>query len=391
MKSPPRGDVIDLLDSPEAAATAPASAAARASDVVDLADDDSDDGWSCPRCTLVNPVRSSACDACLYHRSAGPASSRDSSGGSSGSEVRSPDATRTDRLVPAAAAPLWHGHPYLQQGDDSGGGYAGFLSPPGGDQRSYVGSGAILGGVLGAAGALARGRPVARAAIDGAFGGAVGGMAVDAVLQRGDRQAYPTTFSARRHQQQAQGEERQQRYRNPPSPSQRLEHLQQLQELGHGVRTIRLPNGGSVTVSTGRRYGTTAMQGVPDPRMMELLLHQSLMASMVGGQMGGYRGSPLAGGGAAGAGMTYEQLLQMFGDGTENLGAQEGQIDVLPTATVTSANPKEGQCSICLQDFDVGDSFRTLPCLHSDFHTDCIDQWLKTNAACPICKHRLGG
>jgi hypothetical protein len=133
------------------------------------------------------------------------------------------------------------------------------------------------------------------------------------------------------------------------------------------------------------------MQGVPDPRMMELLLHQSLMASMVGGQMGGYRGSQLAGGGAAGAGMTYEQLLQMFGDGTENLGAQEGQIDVLPTATVTSANPKEGQCSICLQDFDVGDSFRTLPCLHSDFHTDCIDQWLKTNAACPICKHRLGG
>jgi hypothetical protein len=61
----------------------------------------------------------------------------------------------------------------------------------------------------------------------------------------------------------------------------------------------------------------------------------------------------------------------------------------LPTFTVTPENPKTGQCSICLQEFAGGDSVKTLPCLHNDFHTACIDQWLKANAACPLCNYRL--
>ena len=44
------------------------------------------------------------------------------------------------------------------------------------------------------------------------------------------------------------------------------------------------------------------------------------------------------------------------------------------------------RCRICLLEYDVGDQQRRLPCLHQ-FHSDCVDTWLKDNATCPVCRH----
>ena len=49
-------------------------------------------------------------------------------------------------------------------------------------------------------------------------------------------------------------------------------------------------------------------------------------------------------------------------------------------------NEDEKACSICLEDFRVGEMVRTIPCFHS-FHANCIDRWLRTRTTCPICKH----
>jgi E3 ubiquitin-protein ligase DOA10 len=49
-------------------------------------------------------------------------------------------------------------------------------------------------------------------------------------------------------------------------------------------------------------------------------------------------------------------------------------------------NSDKRNCSICLASYDIGDNIRTIPCLHY-FHKDCIDTWLKSNSACPICKY----
>ncbi|TVU47591.1 hypothetical protein EJB05_07197 [Eragrostis curvula] len=45
-------------------------------------------------------------------------------------------------------------------------------------------------------------------------------------------------------------------------------------------------------------------------------------------------------------------------------------------------------CSVCLEQVDVGDLLRSLPCLHQ-FHVNCIDPWLRQQGTCPVCKHQV--
>ncbi|KAI9225839.1 MAG: hypothetical protein DHS80DRAFT_33324 [Piptocephalis tieghemiana] len=43
-------------------------------------------------------------------------------------------------------------------------------------------------------------------------------------------------------------------------------------------------------------------------------------------------------------------------------------------------------CAVCLDDFDLGDQLRALPCGHR-YHLECIDPWLtEKSSACPMCK-----
>ena len=87
--------------------------------------------------------------------------------------------------------------------------------------------------------------------------------------------------------------------------------------------------------------------------------------------------------------MSYEQLLERFGDGSENRGASSSTIASLPVNVV--GNPEselpedKRQCSICLEDFSRGEERTTLLCLHG-FHTSCVNRWLQSNGTCPVCK-----
>jgi hypothetical protein len=88
--------------------------------------------------------------------------------------------------------------------------------------------------------------------------------------------------------------------------------------------------------------------------------------------------------------MNYEELLNAFGDGTENMGAEESEIRRLPTHVVgDNPLPEDArQCLICLEDFEKGESRTILPCLHG-FHQNCCNKWLRTNGKCPVCKHPI--
>ncbi|XVF00168.1 hypothetical protein REPUB_Repub03eG0262000 [Reevesia pubescens] len=49
--------------------------------------------------------------------------------------------------------------------------------------------------------------------------------------------------------------------------------------------------------------------------------------------------------------------------------------------------PNNGPCSICLSEYQPKDSIRYIPDCHHCFHVDCIDEWLRINATCPLCRN----
>mmetsp|Transcript_8818 Transcript_8818/g.16860 ORF Transcript_8818/g.16860 Transcript_8818/m.16860 type:complete len:183 (+) Transcript_8818:1-549(+) len=95
----------------------------------------------------------------------------------------------------------------------------------------------------------------------------------------------------------------------------------------------------------------------------------------------------------------YEMLLQLDENSSRNLGLSQSQIERLPEHTIPAPSqvsiPIEETgdseddsglpvCSICLEAKKPGQSVRTVPCLHQ-FHTECLDPWLRTKASCPEC------
>ncbi|MCL7038146.1 hypothetical protein MKW94_028379 [Papaver nudicaule] len=48
--------------------------------------------------------------------------------------------------------------------------------------------------------------------------------------------------------------------------------------------------------------------------------------------------------------------------------------------------PNDGTCSICLSEYCPKDTVRTIPDCKHCFHAECIDEWLRMNASCPLCR-----
>lgn len=44
-------------------------------------------------------------------------------------------------------------------------------------------------------------------------------------------------------------------------------------------------------------------------------------------------------------------------------------------------------CPICLCEYQAKETLRTIPDCNHYFHASCIDQWLKLNATCPLCRN----
>ncbi|KAM2183493.1 E3 ubiquitin-protein ligase SIRP1-like [Malus sylvestris] len=64
--------------------------------------------------------------------------------------------------------------------------------------------------------------------------------------------------------------------------------------------------------------------------------------------------------------------------------AQKEAVEALPTVTI-----KENlQCSVCLDDFEVGIEAKEMPCKHK-FHSGCILPWLELHSSCPVCRFQL--
>jgi E3 ubiquitin-protein ligase RNF181 len=66
----------------------------------------------------------------------------------------------------------------------------------------------------------------------------------------------------------------------------------------------------------------------------------------------------------------------------------EAAIQGLPEVTTKINKLLQAECAVCLKDFDAEDKLRSVPCAHA-FHDQCIFQWLRLNATCPLCRNPL--
>ncbi|GAU91284.1 hypothetical protein RvY_03569-2 [Ramazzottius varieornatus] len=85
----------------------------------------------------------------------------------------------------------------------------------------------------------------------------------------------------------------------------------------------------------------------------------------------------------------YEVLLNLaerLGDAKPK-GLSKQEIEKIYSHRFNGEQSEHGQvsCVICISDFEPKQSLRQLPCSH-EFHSKCIDKWLKSNRTCPICR-----
>ncbi|XP_052685027.1 uncharacterized protein LOC128164917 isoform X2 [Crassostrea angulata] len=82
----------------------------------------------------------------------------------------------------------------------------------------------------------------------------------------------------------------------------------------------------------------------------------------------------------------YEDLLsiaELLGD-VKPKGISSEDVTLLPEKKF-HPNNKMTSCSICMSDYTLNERLKILPCFH-EFHGECIEKWIVTNATCPICR-----
>ncbi|KAG7402026.1 hypothetical protein PHYBOEH_007240 [Phytophthora boehmeriae] len=85
-------------------------------------------------------------------------------------------------------------------------------------------------------------------------------------------------------------------------------------------------------------------------------------------------------------GVTKERLEQLRV--TKYNRAERNPESASPQQNSPDAVSNEDVCPICLIEFEDGEDVRNLPCKHI-FHVACIDEWLKRNTSCPMCKSNV--
>ncbi|GFY80400.1 RING/U-box superfamily protein [Actinidia rufa] len=90
---------------------------------------------------------------------------------------------------------------------------------------------------------------------------------------------------------------------------------------------------------------------------------------------------------------SFEEVPNIFDTGGAK-GLPGDSVKRLPKIKVTNnnnvdASGEKASCSVCLQDFQVGETVRSLPHCHHMFHLPCIDKWLVRHGSCPLCRRDL--
>lgn len=87
-------------------------------------------------------------------------------------------------------------------------------------------------------------------------------------------------------------------------------------------------------------------------------------------------------------GSSYQELLALDENNVSS-GMTKDQIDHNTVIeSCTTHHLPHGPCVICLDQFELAQNLRRLPCL-CFYHSDCIDKHLENAHECPKCRHNL--
>lgn len=85
-----------------------------------------------------------------------------------------------------------------------------------------------------------------------------------------------------------------------------------------------------------------------------------------------------------------ESLESLFGE----LGRKSGQppaskasIEAMRCVEIGEED-KDGECAICLEEWEVGVVAKEMPCRHK-FHGTCVEKWLGIHGNCPVCRYKM--
>ncbi|CAH9098497.1 unnamed protein product [Cuscuta epithymum] len=89
----------------------------------------------------------------------------------------------------------------------------------------------------------------------------------------------------------------------------------------------------------------------------------------------------------------YDDVSSIFDIGGPK-GLTGDIVDKIPKIVICCENIADSSgegvsCSVCLQDFQLGETARSLPHCHHIFHLPCIDPWLLKHGSCPLCRRDL--
>ncbi|KAI1333084.1 hypothetical protein F5Y16DRAFT_2620 [Xylariaceae sp. FL0255] len=73
--------------------------------------------------------------------------------------------------------------------------------------------------------------------------------------------------------------------------------------------------------------------------------------------------------------------------------ASQNSIENLPKKPLDAemlGDDSKGECTICIDEVNVGDEVVQLPCKHW-FHNECASLWLKQHNSCPVCRAPIDG
>ncbi|KAJ3118547.1 hypothetical protein HK098_005903 [Nowakowskiella sp. JEL0407] len=172
----------------------------------------------------------------------------------------------------------------------------------------------------------------------------------------------------------------------PPNTAQ---NVPSASDNAQGLDDAEIPAGGvgEPEPNTGPMLG----DGVPPEinNLLQLLLNIPRTTTTAGGVPNPFMTMLNMVGNPGGLDDIITELMEQAQQRSAPPAATEEMINKLPSISITHEMlDRKADCTVCQDEFTQDSSALELPC-HHIFHTDCIQQWLKMNGSCPVCRFSL--